>query len=280
MNLRTGAFGIATALAVAAPVLAHGPQEGPVRAPAPSGMGFSAPALGSYELPALGDAADAAVIDTESGSTRLHDLYDGKIVLLSFIYTNCADAKGCPLSMAVMRQVGARFEGSSDVRLLTLSFDPARDTPEVMREFGQRIRNVDADWHFLTTSSTQQARPVLEAYDQSVQVEYDERGEPTGQLAHILRVYLIDGEKRIRNIYSSAFLYADVLVNDARSLLLESGQIAAVGTSPPVPADLSARVRRPPLGLPLVDVPEDNPVTKAKIDLGRIPVDGSRNIQR
>ncbi len=266
MSLRAGALLIAAAFA-AGPVLAHEPQTGPVRAPAQGAMDFTPPAPGSYELPPLGDAADGDVIDVESGPAKLHDLYDGKVVLLSFIYSNCADA--CPLSMAVMRQVGARFEGASDVRLVTLSFDPARDTPAVMREFGQRIRNVDADWRFLTTDSLAQTQPILEAYDQSVQVEYDARGEPTGQLAHILRVYLIDREKRIRNIYSSSFLRQEVLTNDVRTLLLEGDSTRAVSAPPPARADPTALAKRPPLGLPPLPVPDDNRLTEAKIDLGR-----------
>jgi cytochrome c peroxidase len=43
-----------------------------------------------------------------------------------------------------------------------------------------------------------------------------------------LRVFLIDKERRIRNIYSTSFLHADTVVNDVRSLLIESNGPAAV----------------------------------------------------
>ena len=262
------AIGLAAAFA-AGSVLAHGPSEGPVRAPAPSALDFEPAPAGSYELPTLGAAADGPVIDVESGPTSLHALYEDKVVVLSFIYSHCADAGGCPLSMAVMRQVGASFAADpklADARLVTLSFDPARDTPEAFRGWASQIRNPDADWRFVTTRAPQELAPILEAYDQVVQAEDDAQ---TGQLAHLVRVYLIDRSKRLRNVYASSFLHAPVIANDVRTLLLEGGP-AIAGVAPASRrADLKALARRPPLGLPPLPVPADNALTTQKIDLGR-----------
>ncbi len=46
--------------------------------------------------------------------------------------------------------------------------------------------------------------------------------------SHLLRVYLIDPYKRVRNIYSASFLHPDLLVADLRTLLLEGGGAASV----------------------------------------------------
>ena len=43
-----------------------------------------------------------------------------------------------------------------------------------------------------------------------------------GILSHILRVFLIDPEGSIRNIYSASFLHADTLINDVKTVLLDS----------------------------------------------------------
>jgi cytochrome c peroxidase len=84
-------------------------------------------------------------------------------------------------------------------------------------------------------------------------------------------VFLIDRAKRIRNIYSSSFLDADVILNDLRTLLLEETAAVAVGSAAEraSPVDLLVLAQDPPLGLPAVPVPSDNPLTRAKIDLGR-----------
>ena len=52
--------------------------------------------------------------------------------------------------------------------------------------------------------------------------EFDEHGEDTDKIAHMLRVYLIDRQKQIRNIYSVSFLHPDILMNDLETLFLES----------------------------------------------------------
>ena len=64
--------------------------------------------------------------------------------------------------------------------------------------------------------------PILNAYGQWVIRDYDENGEYMGTMSHILRVFLIDESRQIRNIYSTSFLHADTVANDVRSLLMEA----------------------------------------------------------
>jgi cytochrome c peroxidase len=135
---------------------------------------------------------------------------------------------------------------------------------------------------FLTTRSPEALAPILAGYNQVVDPDYNEKGEIVGAFSHMLRVFLIDKQKRIRNIYSVSFLHPDILINDVRTLLLEDGaertgtadtasrggavvQDARRGSA----VDLMAVLRRPPLGLPPVPVPADNPVTRDKVALGR-----------
>lgn len=258
-------------------------------APAPSSRvrGFEPAAAGSYRLPALGPAADGEVLDATGQSTRLYELFEDRAVLLSFIYGSCDDANGCPLSLAILDRVRARCAADPELaqrtRLITLSFDPERDTPEVMRKLGAAFRAAPADWSFLTTASQAQLAPILEAYGQSVGRVTDAEGRPTGQLAHVLRVFLIDAYGQIRNVYSSSFLYSDVLVNDLQTLLLESDSdasrahtredVAARSTAPDAaeasPMDLLALAEHPPLGLPPLPEPSGMPLTRARIELGR-----------
>ncbi len=264
--------------AVGGPTAAHEAHtKSEVLTPSLGRMEFDPPAPGSYTLSVLGTARDGTVLDVEGRSERLHALYNDRIVLLAFVYSSCTDANGCPLALAVLNQVKARFEAEKELwqeaRLLTLSFDPERDTPEVMRAYGAGFHTPNSDWRFLTTASPSDVAPILEAYGQPTQREYDAEGRATGQFAHILRVFLIDKQKQIRNVYSSSFLHADLLVNDVRTLLLErqNGGVAHAGSRSArgSPVDLRALAERPPLGLPAVPVPADNSLTADKIVLGR-----------
>ncbi|MEE8245283.1 MAG: hypothetical protein V3R27_09815, partial [Pseudomonadales bacterium] len=78
-------------------------------------------------------------------------------------------------------------------------------------------------WRFVTCRSEEALAPILSQFGQSVVKDYDLQGNAIGTMSHVLRVYLIDRQKRIRNIYSTSFLHADTLANDIRTLALESG---------------------------------------------------------
>jgi cytochrome c peroxidase len=192
-----------------------------------AGLDFQPPAPGSYELPPIQRAADGEVLDTSGNRHRLWDYLDGRTVLLSFIYTRCADSRGCPLATHVLHQVASQVIKdpalARRVRFVSLSFDPEHDTPEAMRAYADALvgRPDLYDWAFLTTTSRSEIAPILDRYGQYVIREHNARGRETGALAHMLKVFLIDGERRVRNIYSASFLYPPLLLNDLRTLLLE-----------------------------------------------------------
>lgn len=203
-------------------------QAGPPEPP--EGLEYVPPEPGSYELPPIQPAADGEVVDAEGSRHRLFDYLGDRYVVLSFIYTRCGDARGCPLATGVLQKVHRRIAENPDladrVRLVTLSFDPARDRPEVMQRYAS-ARGVDpgpeadAGWVFLTTRSAEELDPILEGYGQSIVPEDDAEGRPTGQFTHVLKVYLIDPERRVRNIYSTSFLHPTLVINDLETLRLE-----------------------------------------------------------
>ncbi len=219
--LRRLSFG-AVLLCVSASVAAE--TSTTVLAPGYGPLKFVPPAVGSYELPPLGKAQDGAVIDKNRKALRLYDLIGDKLVVMGFIYTHCPDLNGCPLASYVMKQLQMRLletaELKDKVRLISLSFDPLLDTPDVMRDYSMHFRRKGFDWRFLTTNSEAQLHPILEAYGQYRNMFYNEDGSYSGTMSHILRVYLIDNDRRIRNIYSAGFLHVDTVMNDLRTLQL------------------------------------------------------------
>jgi cytochrome c peroxidase len=277
---------------------------GPAATPGAGPEALETPEPGTYALPALRDAADGDVLATDGTGARLFEVFGDRVVLLSFVYTRCHEAEGCPMATAVLRRVGHVVAGDPElrdrVRLVTLSFDPRRDTPEVMRRYAQGFAASRADHVFLTTRSETELRPLLEGYGQTVVPETDEQGREVGSLAHLLRVFLIDRERRVRNVYGADFLGADALLADLKTLLREgppaAGDADAAAAAPRTrpgddrrgyeradyasrsvavtarrgrALDLAARIGAPPLGLPPVPVPADNPATPSRVALGR-----------
>jgi cytochrome c peroxidase len=196
-----------------------------VLAPGYGSLQYDPPMAGSYYLPSLGAAGDGKILTASGQPLRLHSLLGDKLVLMGFIYTHCPDVNGCPLASFVMGKVQSRLAADEQlgpqVRLISLSFDPILDTPQVMRDYARHFRRKDFDWRFITTDSEAELAPILDAYGQYRQQAYDADGKYTGSMSHILRVYLVDRERRIRNIYSTSFLHADTVIADLRTLALE-----------------------------------------------------------
>jgi len=225
---------IAALLLVTLPLLAASQQQAhhkrtapQVLAPGYSALEFRAPEPGSYALPPLGEAEDGALLDSSGNAVSLHELYADKTIVLSFIYTSCPDVNGCPLATFVLGQVQKRLAQDatvmSGVRLVTVSFDPANDPPDVMAEYGRHFRQGAVDWRFLTATSEESLAPILDDYDQSVIRDRGPDGEVLTTMSHILRVYLIDSDKRIRNIYSPSYLHSDILYADIRTVMQSGG---------------------------------------------------------
>lgn len=226
LQLSLALAGILLASAAVAQEHLHARAQAP--APGYSALGFVPPAAGTYELPPLGLAAGGAVIDSDGRRQTLQELLGDKLVVLSFIYTTCSDVNGCPLASFVLaglqRKLLADPALGSQVRLVSLSFDPAKDSPSALGRYAASFRQPGFDWRFLTCASDEDLRPILNAYDQWVIRDYDEQGRYLGTMSHLLRVYLIDRQRRIRNIYSVSFLHADTLLNDLRTVALEERQ--------------------------------------------------------
>jgi cytochrome oxidase Cu insertion factor (SCO1/SenC/PrrC family) len=188
---------------------------------------FVPPEAGSYRLERIMRAPEGTVLGVDDRPVPLSAFTTGRITLLSFIYTHCSDAWGCPLAYEVMEALKADIDREpglrKSVRFVSLSFDPERDTPEVMQLYGGS-RVVERDglpWYFLTTPSPREIKPLLDGFDQDLSLVLDENGRPTGLLSHVLKVFLIDRGGEVREIYSTTWLQPKVVLNDIRTLLLE-----------------------------------------------------------
>ncbi len=196
-------------------------------APGYGKLGYELAKAGSYKLPVLKDAPNGKVLDEKGDQVKLHDLYQGKYTLLSFMYSNCKDVNGCPLSSYVFYKIKAAMNQdpqlAAKLRLTSLSFDPENDSPEVMQLYGNNFKFAGnkGEWRFLTTPSIEALAPILQDYNQDIQRQMSVNGDQTEDISHILRVFLIDPKLKIRNIYSVGFLHSDVLINDLKTLFME-----------------------------------------------------------
>ncbi len=198
---------------------AHGEQaEDTAAAPA---LLFEPPAPGSYELPPIMHVQDYTLIAEDGAPAPLPGLESSQVGVVSFIYRGCVDASGCPLALAVLRRLDrelAKRPGlAPHVRLATVSFDPEHDTPERMSEL-RELMQPQGDWRFLTAASEAKIRPVLQDFGQDAVRPATAEGEASPQLLHLLKVFLVDEKRAVRNVYSAGFLDWRILLNDIQTV--------------------------------------------------------------
>jgi cytochrome oxidase Cu insertion factor (SCO1/SenC/PrrC family) len=112
-------------------------------------------------LPVYGALPDFALVERSGRPMRRSDL-EGKIWVASFIFTNCADE--CPLITAEMARLQADVTAVEDIRLVSITVDPARDTPAVLSQYAERFTADPERWLFLTGDKEAIYRLVREGF--------------------------------------------------------------------------------------------------------------------
>jgi protein SCO1/2 len=212
------------------------------------------PQPGSYELQKVFAVPDFKVLNTKGEAVSLREHTQGKLTLLTFFYERCSDANGCPYALTVFHSVKAKLESlkaADQVRLVNISFDPERDTPMMMAGMEKRMRGEDqhhgdheheghhemhhstgkndgVEWKFFTTNSVNELLPLIDAFGQNVDIAVDQKtGQKTLSYQHVLKVFLIDSQGFVREIYSTPYLDPEVLLNDIQTLTLKPGGFAS-----------------------------------------------------
>jgi protein SCO1/2 len=118
----------------------------------------------------------------------------GQVWVADFIYTTCPGP--CPRMSRQMKQVQERLdeEGLGDVKLVSFTVDPEKDTPQALAEYARRYAADTSRWSFLTGT-----REELHALSR----EHFKVGDVDGALEHSTRFILVDGQGRIRQYYST-----------------------------------------------------------------------------
>ena len=186
---------------------------------------YAPPPPGSYALPVIATIEDHPLLDADGKRTTLFALTADRIAVVAFIYTACVEATGCPVSHSVLYGLDRTLADdpvlAKQVRLITLSFDPERDTPERMA--AQRALYAPrTDWRFATTRDERELQGLLDDFDQPVAKLRFEDGTWTGLFRHVLKVFLLDARHRVRAIYSTGFLNPELVLNDLKTLAADS----------------------------------------------------------
>jgi protein SCO1 len=117
---------------------------------------------------------------------------DGKVWVADFIYTHCPGP--CPRMTSQMHSVQKQLANEADVRFVSFTVDPARDTPAVLNAFAEKFGESAADWFFLTGSPD-----TLHKLARNVFMV----GDLVGVMDHSTKFILVDRKGQIRGFYST-----------------------------------------------------------------------------
>lgn len=96
---------------------------------------------------AFGRAPDFSLTERAGKPIKSADLA-GKVWVANFIYTHCPDS--CPIQSAEIKKLQDEFGGEGDLRLVSITVDPKRDTPAALAEYADRFGADRGRWLFLT----------------------------------------------------------------------------------------------------------------------------------
>jgi protein SCO1 len=165
-----------------------------------------------------GRVPDFSLVERSGKPTVLADLR-GKIWIADFIYTSCTDT--CPLQTAEMARLQDKWTHRSELKLVSFSVDPERDTPPVLSRYAERFKADAARWLFLTGDKAEISRLIQQGFRLSATPALDD-GSAGGVILHSPRFVLIDRAAEIRGYYDSRDPQAlQRLVSDVETLLNE-----------------------------------------------------------
>lgn len=162
-------------------------------------------------LPIEGAVAPFTLTDQDGqpfGSGQLQ----GRVWIADFFFTNCPGP--CPRMSTLMSEIQRETADIGELRIVSITVDPERDTPEAMKAYGERYGAIDGRWHFLTGP-----RELLDRIARQDFKLFD----VDGSLQHSTRFALIDRQGNIRSFYTTGEggTYTQ-LPGDIRKLIAQS----------------------------------------------------------
>lgn len=153
-----------------------------------------------------GQAYNFRLVNQDGQAVRLED-FRGKTVLVSYIFTRCPMPTMCSLVTSKMAQVQAQLNKTLKDRvvLVSVTFDPAYDTPTVLKEYGQRYGADFSNWQFLTGDAAE-----IETTARDASVVYEDMRDVN--FTHNMNTVLIGPDGTVRQRFrGSAWKVQDII---------------------------------------------------------------------
>jgi protein SCO1/2 len=149
-------------------------------------------------IPVLGTLPDFSLTERSGQPLGLKDLR-GHVWVADFIFTNCAGT--CPMMTTAMTEIQktALAEKWDDVKLVSITVDPERDSPKVLQRFADGYGALKDRWYFLTGDGAAIQQLANKGFLLSAATSTG--GSTEEPIIHSNRFVLVDRQARIRGYY-------------------------------------------------------------------------------
>jgi len=162
----------------------------------------------SADLPILATVPAFDLIDQDNRPVNLGTV-SGKPWIADFVFTHCAGP--CPIMTGKMASLRRRIP--EDVRLVSFTVDPERDTPAVLKEYAGKLNGDEPRWRFVTGSKDTIYNLAAKMFLTAIPATAD------APIIHDQHFVLVDGEGKVRGLYHSTDEEAmEALKRDAAAL--------------------------------------------------------------
>lgn len=154
---------------------------------------------------------DAKLVD-QNGAPASLAAYRGHRVALTFIYTRCPLPEFCPLMdrhFAAVQKTITSTPALADVRLVTVTLDPAFDTPAVLKPYAARLGANPKIWSFLTGDAAEVNR-----FGSQLGIYVEHNPQSAVDITHNLRTVVIDPDGRLVKVHNGNSWTPSELVAD------------------------------------------------------------------
>jgi protein SCO1/2 len=184
-------------------------EKPPADAPMPK-------ASSGFELIKPGEAVpDAGFVD-QDGKKRRFSSFKGSPILMTFIYTKCPLPTFCPLMdrhFAAMQKTLKEDPVLKPVHLVTVSFDPAVDTPPVLKQHAKTLNADLSRWTFLTGD-----RDEIDQFAARFGVSVARAMNDPRDITHNLRTVIVTADGKLAKVYTGNDWSPDQVLADLRGL--------------------------------------------------------------
>jgi protein SCO1/2 len=165
------------------------------------------------EVLRTGDLVPSPAFLDQDGRTRGLDAFKGSTIVLTFIYTRCPVETFCPMMdrhFADIQRAIVKDPALKNVHLVSVSFDPATDTPAVLKKHARELQADPARWTFLTGE-----RDAIDRFGSEFGVFVTRSAG--NDITHNLRTAIIDPGGRLVKVYTGNEWTAAQVLADLKS---------------------------------------------------------------